>query len=165
MKILIAVLLLLSFNAQADLSLLVNYGVGVKDGLIQYKSTVGATQRSIGLSWSVNKHLEIENYLTKINFYDNVTVYTTRPVFNFWQKGNHYYEFGAGGSYFKHKDIGTIQLSTNLQFSLIAGVGFYVGSSRNNRVSFRYNHYSNASIKLPNVGLDTISIDWKLRIY
>jgi len=62
-----------------------------------------------------------------------------------------YVEGGVGVAYIDEYFIGTRNLSSNLQFEDRIGVGFRF---RSLDLSFRYMHYSNASLKQPNDGID-----------
>ena len=63
---------------------------------------------------------------------------------------------GAGSSV---TDIGNPDLSTIYEFNLQAGLGFHYFWRKNAALTFesRYLHFSNASIKLPNQGVNTVS--------
>ena len=76
------------------------------------------------------------------------------PVFNYYFKMGPirpYLEAGIGVSLFKNKWIDNRNMSTNFLFEDRLGVGVRV---ENFDFSFRYMHYSNASIKAPNDGID-----------
>ena len=62
-----------------------------------------------------------------------------------------YIEGGIGLAYIDDYHIAGRNLSTNLQFEDRIGVGTRIGFID---LSFRYMHYSNASIKAPNDGID-----------
>ena len=70
-----------------------------------------------------------------------------------------YVEGGIGVAYIDEYFIGTRNLSSNLQFEDRIGVGFRFD---NLDLSFRYMHYSNASLKEPNDGIDIFigSLAW-----
>ena len=71
-----------------------------------------------------------------------------------------YIEAGIGVSLFKNKWIDNRNMSTNFLFEDRIGAGVRVN---NFDFSFRYMHYSNASIKAPNQGIDIFigSISYK----
>ena len=76
------------------------------------------------------------------------------PVFNYYFNMGEikpYLEAGIGVSLFKNKMIDGRNLATNFLFEDRIGVGARVG---NFDFSFRFMHYSNASIKAPNMGID-----------
>jgi lipid A 3-O-deacylase len=62
-----------------------------------------------------------------------------------------YLEAGVGASLWSETRMGPRNLSTNFLFEDRIGTGVRVGSWD---LSFRYMHYSNASIKKPNDGID-----------
>ena len=76
------------------------------------------------------------------------------PVFNYYFNMGEikpYLEAGIGVSAYKNKWIDDRNLSTNFLFEDRLGVGARVG---NLDFSFRFMHYSNASVKAPNMGID-----------
>lgn len=62
-----------------------------------------------------------------------------------------YIEAGIGGAYLDEYHIADRNLSSNLQFEDRVGVGARIGFVD---LNFRYMHYSNASLKGPNHGID-----------
>ncbi len=72
-------------------------------------------------------------------------------------------EFGAGLS---GTDIGKPDLSTTFEFNLQLGVGTYYFFCKDKAVSLQYRflHFSNAGIDVPNYGVDTtgvmLGLDW-----
>jgi len=76
------------------------------------------------------------------------------PVFAYYLDAGDFkpfVEFGIGVSLFKEKVIDGRNLSTNFLFEDRIGVG---ARYKNLEFSFRFMHYSNASIKAPNDGID-----------
>ncbi len=77
------------------------------------------------------------------------------PVFNYYfnlsDNVKPYLEAGIGVSLFNHTWIDNRNMSTNFLFEDRLGAGVRVGKFD---FSFRYMHYSNASIKAPNDGID-----------
>lgn len=63
-----------------------------------------------------------------------------------------YLELGLGGSLFSSTTVATRNLSTRFQFTEWVGVGLEF--ARHVTVGWRYSHFSNASIKQPNDGID-----------
>ena len=85
------------------------------------------------------------------------------PVFNYYFNMGEikpYLEAGIGVSLFNKTWIDNRNMSTHFLFEDRLGAGVRVG---NFDFSFRYMHYSNASIKAPNMGIDTFigSISYK----
>jgi len=87
------------------------------------------------------------------------------PVFAYYFKAGStfkpYLEGGIGLSLWTETEMGPRDLSTNFLFEDRIGAGVRMGSWD---LSFRYMHYSNASIKKPNDGIDifmgSISYRW-----
>ncbi|NOX34314.1 MAG: acyloxyacyl hydrolase [Deltaproteobacteria bacterium] len=80
------------------------------------------------------------------------------PVFAYYfgQKSNlikPYIEGGIGVTYIDEYHIADRNLSTNFQFEDRIGIGARIGFVD---LNFRYMHYSNASIKAPNHGIDIL---------
>ncbi len=77
------------------------------------------------------------------------------PVFAYYFNASEnfhpYLEAGIGASLFSRTRMGPRNLSTNFLFEDRAGIGIRAG---NWDLTFRYMHYSNASIKQPNDGID-----------
>lgn len=63
-----------------------------------------------------------------------------------------YAELGLGGALFGRDDLGGKRFSTSFQFSEHVGLGVRFAGGW--LVGWRYSHYSNANIRLPNPGLD-----------
>ena len=66
-----------------------------------------------------------------------------------------YIEGGIGAAYLDEYHIADRNLSTNLQFEDRIGIGARIGFFD---LSFRYMHYSNASLKDPNHGIDIMIV-------
>jgi len=79
------------------------------------------------------------------------------PVFTYSFTGlgafTPYLEAGIGASYFSKTLMGSRDLSTHFLFEDRVGGGVKIGDWD---LSFRYMHYSNASIKKPNDGIDIL---------
>jgi opacity protein-like surface antigen len=63
-----------------------------------------------------------------------------------------YGELGLGAALFNHEQLGGKRLSTAFQFSEHVGLGLHLGEHWT--LGWRYSHYSNADIRLPNAGVD-----------
>jgi len=152
--------------------LLLSYGTGMGDQLIQAKSITGTEQTSLGLYWRSESRppifssaqLEYEFYLSQLKHAQTLHIAAFRPVFNFWHRNadgpNWYWQFGIGISYFDGKQLDPVELSTQGQFATIFGLGMPLDTAEKHRLTLRYNHYSNGYTKNPNHGLDTLSLDW-----
>ncbi|WP_459617663.1 acyloxyacyl hydrolase [Bordetella sp. 2513F-2] len=80
------------------------------------------------------------------------------PMFRWWTGERFYIEAGIGATLFNHTTFADKQISTAYQFGDHVGLGFLL--DRNNRVGLRYSHFSNASIKKPNPGLDVVQLTY-----
>jgi lipid A 3-O-deacylase len=80
------------------------------------------------------------------------------PFLRWTFSNNVYLEAGVGVNRFSHTRFANRTLSTQLQFGSHLGVGVSLSSS--SRLGLRYSHYSNASIKRPNDGLDVFQITY-----
>jgi len=61
---------------------------------------------------------------------------------------------GIGISYLSEKTIKGRDLSSHFQFEDRIGIGAKIGKQKTHDLNLRYMHYSNASIKQPNDGID-----------
>ncbi|RJG04373.1 acyloxyacyl hydrolase [Noviherbaspirillum sedimenti] len=97
--------------------------------------------------WRGDRHLDIPGNR------QNITTIGITPVFR-WQKDNlqgWYGELGIGANLLSgYYDNNGHQLSTRFQFSDHLGVGYVFANKLD--LSFRFQHFSNASIKQPNDG-------------
>jgi len=71
-----------------------------------------------------------------------------------------YLEIGAGPTFFDNIMVENENKSTQFQFGNLLGVGLI---HKNFETSYRYIHYSNANIKTPNPGFDTINLNIGIR--
>jgi len=170
-------LMLLIQPVMAFDGIMLNYGTGMNDALIQNKDISGASQKSIGVFWKTDTHfehgilryaeLEIEGYIARIEKQQTMKLVAIRPVLSFWQDrkktSNWYWQFGLGLSYFDKRELQPLKFSNNTQIAVIFGVGLPLDINRKQRLTLRYNHYSNAYLSQPNHGLDTFSLDWHYR--
>jgi lipid A 3-O-deacylase len=81
------------------------------------------------------------------------------PVFAYMFAGliksiSPYLEGGIGIALLSEKEISGRDLSTYFQFEDRIGIGLRIGRRHTHDVNIRYMHYSNASIKQPNDGID-----------
>ncbi|WP_444997202.1 acyloxyacyl hydrolase [Aliikangiella sp. IMCC44359] len=153
-------------------------GWGISDGLIQSRSSVGTTQFSIGATWNTNQtfnhkllgygEFTVEAYASHLTNGDTINLVAVRPVISFWESTSKkrvwFWQMGLGLAYLDNKNIGDIELSTRGQFATLFGLGMSLDKNKRHTLTLRYNHYSNAYIKKPNRGLDTLSLDWHYRL-
>ncbi|WZB70593.1 acyloxyacyl hydrolase [Achromobacter xylosoxidans] len=80
------------------------------------------------------------------------------PMFRWWAGERFYLEAGIGATLFSTTRFANENISTAFQFGDHVGMGFLL--TPNNRIGLRYSHFSNASIKRPNPGLDAVQISY-----
>ncbi len=80
------------------------------------------------------------------------------PFFRWWLGDSFFFEAGVGPSAFSKTRFADKNISTAFQFADQVGLGYQISPS--NRVSLRYSHFSNASIKRPNPGLDVTELTY-----
>jgi lipid A 3-O-deacylase len=78
------------------------------------------------------------------------------PIFRWWVGESVFLEGGIGATWVSNTALGPRKLSTHFQFGDHVGVGYRMGPS--SLLGWRHSHYSNASIKRPNQGLDIFQI-------
>lgn len=84
------------------------------------------------------------------------------PMLRWWPSETPFYlEAGVGPTVVSHTSFGGYGLGTAFQIGSYAGVG-YVFDKRH-QVSLRVSHFSNASIKQPNDGLNVVQLDYAVR--
>ena len=76
------------------------------------------------------------------------------PMFRWWTGERFFIEAGIGATLFSRTTFADKEISTAFQFGDHVGLGFLL--DKNNRIGLRYSHFSNASIKRPNPGLDVV---------
>lgn len=80
------------------------------------------------------------------------------PMFRWHPGGRLFVEAGIGATVFDTTRVGGRRISTAWQFGDHLGVGVHLQPRQ--QLSLRWSHYSNASIKRPNPGLDVIQLTW-----
>lgn len=89
---------------------------------------------------------------------DNVWQLSAIPFLRWTWSDRYYVEAGIGATVFSRTTFADKTISTAFQFGDHIGVGMHV--TKNSRVSLRYSHFSNASIKKPNPGLDILQLTY-----
>jgi hypothetical protein len=91
------------------------------------------------------------------------------PVFRFWRNKSHsgfrpFVEAGIGLHYLTQKNVGPKDFSTHFQFGDHIGIGAEFGNSMRYRVTYQFQHLSNAGIDDPNPGINfhLVSFGFKL---
>ncbi len=125
------------------------YRVGIKKDFPAkwFKTRVGYASGYFELSFN---HWEYNN--------QDINALAISPVFAYFfgDEDNFirpYIEGGIGGAYLDDYRIADRNLSSNLQFEDRIGAGARIGFVD---LNFRYMHYSNASLKQPNHGIDIL---------
>jgi len=110
-----------------------------------YESSVGMWNGSLGLTGGNDK----------------VEVFTVSPTFRFNRmkalgstKAYPYIELSIGASLLSQTEFGGRILSTSYQFEDKIGVGLRFGEDKEYDINYRFFHYSNASMKRPNSGIN-----------
>jgi lipid A 3-O-deacylase len=80
------------------------------------------------------------------------------PMFRWWLGDRFYLEGGVGATLFSSTKFADKEISTAYQFGDHIGFGFQL--TQNSRLGLRYSHFSNASIKRPNPGLDVTQVTY-----
>ncbi|WP_144639741.1 acyloxyacyl hydrolase [Bordetella genomosp. 13] len=80
------------------------------------------------------------------------------PMFRWWTGERFYLEAGIGATVFSHTTFADKTISTAFQFGDHVGAGFLLNDS--SRIGLRYSHFSNASIKRPNPGLNVLQLTY-----
>lgn len=161
-----------SGQAQANLGVAFSSGEGILD-ITPYRLAVswdfGAVWRKEA-TWGLNAIWE-----TSFAYWDgakgNITdsynsrmqVATTGPVLR-WQRQapympfhiTPYLEVGVGASWFSNTEIRGRRLSLHFQFEDNIGIGARFGRNQQYDMTLRGYHYSNASIKRPNSGVNLV---------
>lgn len=119
--------------------------------------------KQLNVKWLENKIGHVRGYFElSYNRWeyggDDINAVALSPVFQYlFQTKNRdwypYIEAGTGVAWLDDYTIHDRDLSTTLQFENRAGAGIRV---KNIDFSFRYMHYSNASLKGPNDGIDIL---------
>ncbi|NVJ60164.1 MAG: acyloxyacyl hydrolase [Gammaproteobacteria bacterium] len=174
------------FNLFAEQYLGLVAGKGMDDTLIQSGSTSGANVKGFayrrdlivnelaenfdGLQWLSRPSLalDIESY-NLVGHFDAETfetsIFAIKPTFIWASESSFWFaEFAVGAAYMDEKQFEEIQTSSNWQFAIHAGTGFFVDSASDWKLTFRYNHFSNGYLDQPNPGLDFVSLNLLYRI-
>jgi lipid A 3-O-deacylase len=80
------------------------------------------------------------------------------PMFRWWMSPHFYVEGGIGPTVFSRTRFADKTISTAFQFGDHVGLGVLVKPQQ--RIGMRYSHFSNASIKRPNPGLDIVQFTY-----
>ncbi|VGO09029.1 Probable signal peptide protein [plant metagenome] len=88
----------------------------------------------------------------------NVWQFNAIPMFRWWTGERFYLEAGVGATAFTSTRFADKNISTAFQFGDHIGAGFLINDS--NRIGLRLSHFSNASIKKPNPGLDVVQLTY-----
>lgn len=83
------------------------------------------------------------------------------PFLRWWINDRFFLEGGIGATVFNKTRFADKTISTAFQFGDQIGVGFLI--TPNSKINLRYAHFSNASIKRPNPGLDVVELGYTYR--
>ncbi|SAI35716.1 lipoprotein [Bordetella ansorpii] len=89
---------------------------------------------------------------------DHVWQANAIPMFRWWTSDRFFLEAGVGATVFSHTTFADKTISTAFQFGDHIGAGFLLND--NSRIGVRYSHFSNASIKRPNPGLNVLQLTY-----
>lgn len=89
---------------------------------------------------------------------DKVWQISAIPMFRWLTASPLYLEMGIGPTIFSRTRFAGESISTAFQFGDHLGLGLLIG--QNTRIRLRYSHFSNASIKKPNPGLDIVQFTY-----
>lgn len=78
------------------------------------------------------------------------------PMLRWWINDRWYLEGGIGATFMSHTRFANENFSTSFQFGDHLGFGRVLGDDY--RIGIRFSHFSNASIKKPNPGLNIIQL-------
>jgi len=84
--------------------------------------------------------------------------FSATPMFRWWTGERFYLEAGIGANLFSSTRFADKTISTAFQFGDHIGLGFLVTPT--SRLGLRYSHFSNASIKRPNPGLNILQLNY-----
>ncbi len=80
------------------------------------------------------------------------------PMLRWWPTERFYLEVGSGPTVLSRSEFAGRDLGTRFQFGSHLGTGILIKKAH--RIGIRYSHYSNASIKKPNPGLDLLGVSY-----
>ncbi|HKY70185.1 MAG TPA: acyloxyacyl hydrolase [Gammaproteobacteria bacterium] len=114
--------------------------------------------------WGLNVHWESaaafwQGHSTLTRFNDDLYLLTSGPVFRLQRRASvmgvvPYGEIGVSPSWLTQREISQRKLSIHFQFEDKIGFGFRFGKNQKIDLGYRFIHYSNASIKRPNSGVN-----------
>lgn len=93
---------------------------------------------------------------TKSHSRDNLWQISAIPMLRWWLGDTWYMEAGIGVTLMSHTRFDDREISTRLQFGDHIGIAKTLGQDW--RIGLRLSHWSNASIKRPNPGLELVQI-------
>ncbi|MGB3094108.1 MAG: acyloxyacyl hydrolase [Candidatus Zixiibacteriota bacterium] len=159
-------LLLISTQSQAFDG--ISLGMGTARGSIEIFHV--GFQKQFGQSWFESRVGCLSGYheisLNSLEHREeSIRQIAYSPVFTYSFAGpteivSPYIEGGIGISFLSDKMIAGRDLSTYFQFEDRIGVGFRIGRTHIHDLNIRYMHYSNASIKQPNDGIDMLMVSY-----
>lgn len=140
---------------------LVNGGFGMGKNFHGFRAGYAFSPMMMPKGWERwDFYLEFAFYVLHRRIYNPRKLYiaTITPFvryrFDPWSEYDPYWDIGVGGAYRDKKKFGNIPISTNFSFHILTSLGLYPFGSKGPSLSFRWYHFSNAKVKLPNNGID-----------
>lgn len=172
----LSVLVITSTDAWADFGIAFSSGQGI-ESIVPYRFALSWDQGSL---WSKSKfggiHFIWENSFAFWNGphrrdlaperATDLTAATAGPMFRWqprkalWKSVLPYTEIGVGLSWLSETEIEGRMLSLHFQFEDKCGLGMRFGSQQQYDIALRAYHYSNASIKRPNSGVNLAMVSF-----
>lgn len=84
--------------------------------------------------------------------------FSATPFLRWWANDSFFVEVGIGANVFSRTRFADKTISTAFQFGDHIGVGYQI--NERSRLGLRFSHYSNASIKRPNPGLNILQLNY-----
>ncbi len=149
---------------------------GPYDGGISVRAGVGDNYERLELAWESPSlwHYQFTGHDGRLDVVGELGVAYwkaegSRSPSNAWQfsaipflrwsiHDRYYVEAGVGPTAFTRTRFANKDISTAFQFGDHIGVGAYLSNS--SRLGLRYSHFSNASIKRPNPGLNVLQLTY-----
>lgn len=117
-------------------------------------------ETAAGNRWEASVELGVARWQARDPSRQHAWQLSAIPMLRWWPGQRLFVEMGIGPTLFDTTRVGGRSISTAFQFGDHLGIGLQV--DERNSVSLRYSHYSNASIKKPNPGLDLLQLSWRM---
>lgn len=156
----------LAFSFGAVASDRISIGIGnANDDIEAYRVSF---QRDFGQAWFKDYKWSLSGYWdASINLWkddESIAALALSPVFTFSPNRSTgtkpYIEVGVGAALISEREIAGRDLSSPFQFEDRIGFGIRLGEKQLHDINFRFTHYSNASLRLPNDGIDIYMLNY-----